>query len=459
MTFKKIPDQIKHLCHYQEKTWEEVREKVKTVNPVLADIIDEFKPSDKHTFIKASYPFGQPIRSKGLLYLPTADNNLATLDNPAASPVIVNKLGYSPSPLALITEKSVEIYVETPEERTVPFKLFKPGVIFGVWEVMEQPAIIMRRSWEWSISAGARTIFMLPKISDSAGHLKLQRAFNLRSYAPNNIFEHHKIFTEIFHHHAKKSDWATELLFFTKDWLKPMPDNIGWVKLKEYWTQVAWNQVQYWFNKMVTDFNWESFIAEVTKRRLKIRPYLLDTVKHLISIGCGTVPGFITADDSQLVAPTEIFQEAYINHYQLKNYAPIIMHPDFLWPQSQRKSVYYSLQAPTLPEKPPEHMILPSLLSIVRELKKLMDIYIEVLDELPKTAFFNNSYDFSEKIKFDYFHPEPDKFKEIKSIKNLLQFDAVLRNTPKKYEKKPFPENASFFKGCIRITFDTDQVN
>ncbi len=450
MSIVKISSECKSFTRFEEITWDQARTKVAQVKPELAAIIDEFNPGKNHTFIKAWYPFGVNIRDKGRFHLPTEEGNLATIDEFQTSADIRDKLGYSPSPLGLILDKAVEIYVETPEGRTIPFKLFGPGVTFGVWEVMPSPSIRLRRSWNWSISSGARTLFMLPKISDASNHLKLQRKYNVRSYLPHNIFEHEKIFAEISNHRAQESQWHSEILFFTKQWIEPQSNNMGWIKLKEYWAQEAWRQITYWSNKMIIDFNWEAYIAELTKRKIKLKPYLLDTVKHLILIGTGTIPAFKPTDDSQLVAPTLVIQQAYTEDYGLKTYAPVIMQPDFLLPE-KNKYVYYSLHAPTLPEKPPAFENFSSVIKILRELKLLMDIYIELSQKYPKLEF-SPGYDFLEWVEYDYFHTEIDPFGVIKTTPLMFKEDPSLGQCPEKFGKRLFPERAPFFRGCVRVS-------
>ncbi len=209
MTVVGIAPECKDLAWHKEVTWDEVRDEVMKVNPTLASIIDEFNPSSKYPLILASYPFGTNIRNKGELLLPTEHGQLATLDESIISSNLREKLSYSPSPLVFILDKCVEIYVETPEQRTIPLKLFRPGVTLGVWEILKQVPVFLRRKWSWSISAGAHTLFMLPKIMDTANHRKLQAACQMRIHVPRNIFEQGNVFTEIFKHTASKNPWAT----------------------------------------------------------------------------------------------------------------------------------------------------------------------------------------------------------------------------------------------------------
>lgn len=454
MSIIRIPQNCKNLVTHKEITWNKARPLVIRANPELAQIIDELNPSPQHTLILATYPYGTNIRDKGQSYFPAEDKNLATLDEQTISQNLRDKLDYSPSPLAFIADKSVEIYVETPEGRTIPLKLFKPGVTIGVWEILKRPLISIRHKWDWSISSGARTLFLLPKITNQDNHAKLQRAYSTRVKMSRNIFDHTKIFTGIFNYHAEKNPWTTRVIFFTRKWLEPQLKNIGWVKLKEYWAREAWHQMHYWSNKIIFDFTWEDYLAELSRQRIKLKPYFLDTVKQLISIACGVVPGFRPADESEQVAPTKIVQRAYVEDYGLKDYAPIIMQPDFLSLNSSVKAVYYSLQFPTLPEKPFEFEKFSSVLKIIRELKDYMDVFLIVLARYPKSAF-PPIYDLLEHIQFDYFHTEKDPQGNIQHTSAMPEFDPGLSDCDPKYGKREFPENAPFFRGCVRISFKT----
>jgi len=294
---------------------------------------------------------------------------------------------------------------------------------------------------------------MLPKITDTASHRKLQAAYHMRTHVPRDIFEQAKVFMEIFNHTAVEDPWSIQVLFFTQKWLESHPKNIGWIKLKEYWAQEALEQLHYWSNKISLDINWEMYIMELTRRKIKLKPYFLDTVKHLIliSIGCGVIPGFRPADESQETAPTQSIQNGYINHYGLKTYAPIIMHPDFLMNFGVADAVYYSLQAPTPPEQPFEFEEFSSVLKVLCELKEYMDVFLEILKKWPKLKL-SEGYDFIECIKFDYFHTETDEHRDILHTSTMPAIDSTLSFSPKRYGKRQFPENAPFFRGCVRIS-------
>lgn len=438
---------------FEEVTWKQVKKEVLKANPKLAKIIEESKPSSQHTFIKVRYPFGVNIRQNSKLNLPLSNGEMLPFDHPKIPKSVQQKLSYSSSPLGLILNKSVEVYVQTSKKRSVPFKIFKAGTIFGVWEIMEAPKVAVRSLWEWNISSGAKTIFMLPKISDTVGHAKLKNQLHIASFAPDTIYDHHKIFTEIAKSQYLKDPWDTEVLFFTENWIKPQENNIGWIKLREYWMKEAWHQLLHWANKAVFDFNWETYSTELKRRKIKLNNYLLETIKHLISIACGTIPGFSATNNNE-VAPIQLLQNAYINIYGLKQYAPIILCPQFLSLDCPEKPIYYSLQTPSLPGKLAEHTEFSSAMKVLRDIKNMMDIFLELSNKWPYTYTVGNSFDFNEVIQIDYFHNEKDKYGHISSILLLLQEDPLLMQVLlDDMKKKSFPKTTQFFRGCIRLKF------
>ena len=428
--------------------WSQVRQRV---NPKLAKIIDEFHPSKQHSFVKIRYPYGVDIKRKGKFLLPTENYTLKPF-NEYPTPSIKKLLNYNAAPIAVILDKYIEVYIQSPDGRTVPYKIFGPGVTFGVWEIMEMPKIILRQGWSWSISAGAKTIFLLPKISDTAGHNRLKQKYGIKSYLPDSIFGHHEIFTELAQANREEHPWFVELLVFSAKWFEPQEKNIGWVKLQLYWAQEAWHQMLHWSNKVYFDLSWETFLLELNQRKIKMDTYLLDTLKHLISIAFGIIPGFKIAGDES-AAPTKLIEQCYINDYGLKIYAPVIMQPAFLQINHRDDAVYYSLQIPTLPQKLPIIKNFTSTMRLIRELKNLLEIFLETANKWPEPLAKTGRYDFLKHITFDYFHSDFDKLKSIMPIDAMLKADPTLRKHEKLYPDRLFPENGSFLKGCIKVSF------
>lgn len=85
-----------------------------------------------------------------------------------------------------------------------------------------------------------------------------------------------------------------------------------------------------------------------------------------------------------------------------------------------------------------------------------MNIFIEMALQYPKLEY-PQDYDFLEHVRYDYFHTEIDQYAEIKSTPLMFKQDPPLGYSPKKFGKRLFPENAPFFRGCIRISLDSSK--
>src|SRR5207302_10084921 len=133
--------------------WKDVCQSVEQLNPQLAKIINSISLKTHHKLIKATYSFGDLIIKEGRLCLPIENEKLYT------------QLNYSPIPLALLLNKSAEVFIENSANPPLPLNILHPGDFFGTFETVN---FMMNKqsSPVWNVSAGARSTFMLPKISD-----------------------------------------------------------------------------------------------------------------------------------------------------------------------------------------------------------------------------------------------------------------------------------------------------
>ncbi len=152
--------------------WKEAREDVLKVNPALASVIDKIDPSNKHWFAKVSYPYGSLVLQKGLLMLPNKEGNIVPLDDPSIDTIIRAGLSYNlkSNPVSIVLKNSFELFLPLKERVTLLSDLIKPGAAFGAWRILnpgrsENPVFI------WDITAGARAVFMLPKITEVKKHM------------------------------------------------------------------------------------------------------------------------------------------------------------------------------------------------------------------------------------------------------------------------------------------------
>ena len=228
------------------------------------------------------------------------------------------QLGYHDGhiPLGMVLNRSVELYMQT-EDRVIPFNVIKAGRLVGLTFVLS-PVHVWPQAWH--MTAGARSIFVLPKITDSISHRKLCRARGMKVPLARDLGTHWSLLTKMANDSGFSQPWCTEVLFFSKKWVDNSKDD-DWLRFNYFLYQEGWAAIEYMLTKTVYDHVWDILIRELTKYDIKATPFIIDVTKYIIMVGLGAVPGFSPAinDDE---APIKGLQEDFINHYGLKNYAP-----------------------------------------------------------------------------------------------------------------------------------------
>lgn len=268
-----------------------------------------------------------------------------------------------------------EVFIDT-GNRIIPLNLFSAGSLLGLFESVDY-MFSQEPEVKWSVSSGARTIFMLPKINESGGFNRLRMHYRLPSNMKlQHLSDHWHLFKAMTAHSNFEQSWHNEILFFTKEWLVKRDDDPHWVRLHRYLFQNAWQQARFAIRKIDLSLRWETFIDAISSRRLKPSPYLADQVKHIMLIVAGKWPGFRPANNSQQIAPTLGLQKAMTEIYSLKYYLPTIMHAHLFGPPIDLP-VYYSLHFPTLLEGSPHNKNSSTLMLDLRDIKLLLEILLE----------------------------------------------------------------------------------
>ncbi len=435
-----MPEQFKQL------TWQQVRTQVHSVNPSLASVIDALSPSDKFTFIKADYPFGSEILSHVQFNLPGNNGNLTPFNG--LKPGLQKALGYNyqTNPVSLVLKNSVELFIKL-DNRIIPFALIQPGRLFGLWRILDSQYSHCPLIFVWGITAGARSMFMLPKISDGICHNRLKNHFNLHAGKPGHMQDHWQIFREITHSMQPDSPWNSELLFFSKEWFEHL-DDPAWANFHRYLLRSAWENNSFWRNQFI----WKLIFTSIeTRRQLKPNPYIADLTQQAFMVSVGALPGFAPATDES-AGPVQTIQAAYREFYQLKHYPPIVMQPKFFsQSETTQQPVYLSLQYPSAIELAPR---LSTRTHAIADLEAIQMLTKEYIDGLLAEDFRIGDTPLAKvpfKVQFDHFHRAPINYPDIYESKQISQADKNFHevNSPHHGE---FPANSSFFNGCIRIS-------
>lgn len=442
-----------HKAYIEQVVWHQVRDQVAKLHPKLAAVIDPLDPGSDFPLYLAHYPFGSSIVNYGVHQLPTPDGLVAPHSAQPNDKIRAN-LQRRTVPISLILNNATEVYFEMPD-RIVSLNYFRPGFIFGIWENLD-PTQSYFVKHIWSVSAGARSLFMLPKITDASSHKELRKKYNVRSHLPKTMLDHWRIFTEIANSPQFETEWFTTVLMFSDKWMDTITTDPAWRDCYNFILQDGWNQSQYWRNKVSFDIIWEVFINKLTSHNIKPNPYFVDIVKHLVLVGTGVLPGSTAADDRDEAGPIRAIQDVYINDYKLKDYVPTILQP-YHFDLADDIPVYYSLQQPSLLGTTPVSRRLPSILRIMPEISFLMDSFqLEVLqgeiktDDTPISTFANE-------VAFELFHSEAEPNSNIHSTIEMAEQDPRLMALPPGNEERLFAESGQFVRGCIRMAAKNSQ--
>ncbi len=435
---------MKNNSNIEIINWEQARKSVKAAEPELADIIDNWQV--RHSFIRVRYNYGDKVLKGGILHLTDKDGVSHPIHSADISEEIKEQLSYSNMPLGVITAGSNEVFLET-GERVIPLVFFKPGVIMGLWESLEEKASYLIKQI-WDVSAGARSIFMLPSISQRVPHEQLKKHYGVKRSAPSTLYDHHQVFTQIIQSQNFKKPWMHEILFLGKDWLTPNNQDIGWLRFHNYLLKKAWQLSAY--NRNITTFDriWLLFSQELEAKGIKVNPQLITILKQIVAIAIGAAPGFRPIVKTDVAAPAATLQKIYLNTYGLKNYIPTIMALDYFSSPQNNEPIYYSLQIQTQMEPICKFK---NTLSEIREIKMLLEFFIELVLE-GKLKVAGTLIDWVAKnVQFDFYHPDTTRHDDIQNSKYLPSRDKALIEVRGAKRGRKFAHASPLAKGCVQI--------
>lgn len=434
----------------EEIAWEDIRWRVKAVNNPLFNLIEKIKPLTHHKLIRVRYAYGVKIVDNGVIKFPTIDKRHAPLSDPQIPEVFKRHLNYCEIPLALVLNNASEVLIEQPN-RIIPLNYFQPGDLFGVFETVD----FLRKklsNQKWTVTAGARSFFMLPKATDIGGYSRLKKKYQLRSDMSSDLIHQWPLYGDLAQNNGGIANWHNEVVFFTNEWfVKDRNDaHIAWVKFYNHIFSYCLTQLDYLRLHTELDLLWEPFTVAISDRGLKPRPYLMNTVKQLISIASGISVGFRPAIDNS-AAPVDMFTDIFINDYELKDYYPLFMHP-YKLKSHDPNAVYYSLSLPTVLEASPYTKNPVNIIDDQRDIHRLLHTIKAITSNGDVQVYSKIIATTLQRTKFEYFHCSPDVSSEIRDSKEIPLSDKDFdpRNRAVYHDRK-FCANSRFMKGCIKI--------
>lgn len=435
-------------------TWNEIKEDIKPIDKKLYNIIEGIAPDDSYKLYKVQYSYGVIIYDKGTFYLPASKNQYQPLktNNSIFTKNLKSDLGYQAIPLGLLLNKCFEVY-SIIEDEIFPLAFRRPGLELGIWETFAP-------SSPYTVSAGSRNIFLLPKISEASGHRKL-RPLGVTKPKPIRAHKQWDIFKQLANHHNFSEDWTCEILFFSKEWINSMKEDPDWVYFYNYVMQKGWQHISLnslsdpLKTQLVHDSVWDNFLAFLNKKNIPHPSNLTAlTFKHLIAISSGVLPALkpLKAGDYKVCGPMTEIVKIYLKTYGLKQHIPTILHTDYLDP-STKDPVYYSLALPTSQKAASQSHKINSLKKELSELITLIDRFMEALSANKLGDSGEHLRSLFSHIQLDGFHVDHDIDYGIYPVEDLAKEDPNLLYSPFNMKDKTFCKTSAFVKGLIRISY------
>jgi len=417
--------------------WSDVSASVRKVNPAFASIIDQINPDESYVVYSVKYSFGDSIVREGKFLLPENFNE--------NKEIMENLYAESDMPFGIIINRSIECFIKM-REKIIPFFMRYPGMITSLWSNLDQGESF-QHAFPWNITAGARSSFLLPKITDNSNHAGLEKSLGLTLPLPISPEDHWNNFIKIHKNSESKQDWATEIIFFSRKWVQSILYEGKWEKLRCFMLQEAWKDSQFWRNEIALDFVLNKFVQELDKNGFKVKPKLLAILKRVIVISLGVFPGFAPAINDNEV-PLNVLQNAYLKLYKLDKYIPTIMVPSMLNLKDFRDPIYYSLQWDMLLEPFSEDRSVSNTMTILEEVDRLLFLMKKYIRDNYNNVLVNKTpLKELNSIKFKCFHC----VKSIYRSKDIVELDDRFAFMSYKQNGLTPCHAGQFMRGCIKI--------
>ncbi len=433
--------------------WADIRNRVAKVEPNFAEIVDRLNPGKLYPLYLAYYPYGAVDADTKSSLFPDMNDGYYRVTDANVPKEILTHLGYSKNntPLGMVLDKQIESYIDLKNEKiTIPWLIYTPGKIFPFTRILSKKSDrIYSSNGLLSSTAGARSTFMLPSIGCATHHSNLTRDFNIQALPPKSLYDHWHVFKEIANSKIINADWRCCVLYFSDIWINKIHTDKAWSDLKQYLHEMAWYQFEYEINRVQYDM---IFSIIQMKRNLKPNPYLTDTAKHLFVTAIGAAPGYIPALDESAM-PLSIIQKTFTDSYGLKKYFPTIMQPSHFTFEKDKLPVYYSLQHPSTHVFSPKSRAVSSTLVEMRELERIMRIFIEELSKNDGMCSDTVIRKVATNLKLSYFHNKIDHHKIIRPSNEIAKYDSRFAYSCDKQKNTEaiFAADAPFVRGCISI--------
>ncbi len=434
----------------EEVTWSDVKAQVKALDPKLFNAIEEFGPDSRHALFKVSYPYGAEILKNGVFQVPITSGEVVPITDERVPDAVRKKLSYnnSSNPVSCIIRGSAEFFLNH-MGNTFPFSgMIKKGGLFGTLLVLSEKGIDLHPNFLWSLTAGARSMFSLAKVSEVVGLNRLEKHFQVSLPKENEYQDQWNLFKALANAPEFDDSWRCEVLFFSNAWFDWSDKKSAMFKLSLY--EKAWHGTEFWRNQFLWDMVYSMFKQE---KIVKVNPAIADIVRQVSLIAAGVQPGFTVLHNDD-AGPISAFQKALIDVYKIE-YQPIFMGSQLFSYEDPNSAVYYSLEYPVSLSFSPSSKKASTKIADLLEIKYLLTKYLSFLKTSKLNIEGTRFYDIPSSVDFYFFHHMANESERILSPESIFKEDANFEDAANIFGEDAslgYPVNSNFLNGCMRLS-------
>lgn len=403
---------------FHETTWDAVRLEVKKIAPDIFEAIEIMSPDKSYKLYEVTYPYGASVSNEDKFILPV-DGEWHPLLSSKFKNSVQKELCYREThglPLGMVLEGQLQISFRERGKLALPKFSFEVGSLFAMRAALDFPNKY-QASYYWSLTSGARTVYMLPSIANKAKFSRLQQKFGNEIDLPLEQLDHWNFFKALANSENFTSNWHSRLLFFGEKWVSTLKNNPF---LRLAFSDRILKATALERNGEAFDEMWEDFVPTI--RNKKVDRYILSMARYILESSLGKTISFKIADQYDRSGPFTEIAKVICDVYGLEKYAPIIMIPGHFDCETHDKA-YVSIQLPTIDI----HRNYPSknnfLMADFREIlyvvtKFTHSIRNEVLSEVP---MYN-----MEKYGYNFYSADNDRMNGFDSAETIFDNDKNL---------------------------------
>jgi hypothetical protein len=305
-------------------------------------------------FYIADYPYADLLVRDGVFLSPCGSH-------PSCEECrdLLRDTSYSKIPLALVTSNAVEIFAgesrRTKQGKSVPLRILASGELFGVFETLDSLMDAKHGPSPWSVSSGARSIWILAPLGDK----RLPSLLKPDANADWDWEKSDSHWSLVKAATADTKQWQSSILLFTTRFFERLKSG---AEAASYFRQVilerAWTQSAALRHSAIKNAQFRAWFVEEVAPKINLplgQLFHFATLCHLMSLADGDYPAFQAAAVGKMpLGPFAIFEQRI--HHALKalslrqpnprEYNPVVLQPSHL--SDDNLWGYYSFRCPSL---------------------------------------------------------------------------------------------------------------